>query len=152
MNPKEARDLETKIKLAKYELQNYLVTFRDLCSSRLFQILNITSIFTTIHKVFYQNNFFHSLCFGDLIYEAKGVLVMLKIISENLVFFEDGKPFEGKFGSDGLFPATETIEATVQNILYLILNVSCSFKDVISKALNDNSSQHAFKKIKRVYG
>lgn len=77
---------------------------------------------------------------------------MLKIISENLVFFEDGKPFEGKFGSDGLSPATETIEATVQNILYLILNVSCSFKDVISKALNDNSSQHAFKKIKRVYG
>lgn len=53
VNPKEARDLETKIKLAKYELQNYLVTFRDLCSSRLFQIRNITSIFTTIHKVFY---------------------------------------------------------------------------------------------------
>lgn len=72
------------------------MTFRDLCSSRLFQILNITSIFTTIHKVFYQNNFIHSVCFGDLIYEAKGVLVMLKIISENLIFFEDGKPFEGK--------------------------------------------------------
>ena len=52
-NPKEARDLETKIKLAKHELQNYLMTFRDLCSSRLFQILNITSIFAIIHNVFY---------------------------------------------------------------------------------------------------
>lgn len=80
---------------------------------------------------------------------------MLKIISENLVFFEDGKPFEGKIaGFEELSTSsnTETITAIIQNILYLIYNVSYAFKDVVSKALNDNSSQHAFKKIKRVYG
>ncbi len=94
---KEIADLETKIKLAKNDKQNFILIFRDLCSSRLNQIYNITSIFVLIHKVFYQNNYIHSLCFGDLIYEAKGVLVMLKIISESLIFYEDGKTFSGKF-------------------------------------------------------
>jgi hypothetical protein len=105
--------METKIKMAKSDNTNFNILFRDLCSSRLNQIYNISSIFVLIHKVFYQNNYIHSLCFGDLIYEAKGVLVMLKIISENLIFYEDGKPFNNKFQLGDTQEYVATIEIIV---------------------------------------
>ena len=75
-----------------------------------------------------------------MIYEAKGVLVMLKIISESLMFYEDGKPYSGKMELTEDQEQIKAIESIVINILYLIYNVSNGFKDVIVKALNDNSS------------
>lgn len=50
---KEVKDFETKIKMAESDLQIFTLVFKDICSSRLFQIHNITSIFVLIHKVFY---------------------------------------------------------------------------------------------------
>ena len=77
---------------------------------------------------------------------------MLKIISESLIFYEEGKTFSGKCWLTDNQQEIDTIPSIVQNILYIIYNVSNGFKDVIVKALNDNSSQHAFKKINRVFG
>ena len=124
-----------------------LITERTVC------IYYITEILSTIHKVFYQNNYVQSLCFGDLIFEAKGVLVMLKIISEKLPLYETSitrNKLSLIAGEEHATP-TEIRSSICLNIVYLIYNISYGFEDVIEKALNANSSQHAFKKLKRKF-
>ena len=96
----------------------------EVVTVRSANIFYITEIFALLHKVFYQNNYFHSLCFGDLIYEAKGVLVMLKIVSEKLLFYEDNI-YSSKFclKSEELGSQDLRIELCL-NILYLLYNIS----------------------------
>lgn len=77
---------------------------------------------------------------------------MLKIITEDLMFYEFGQPFTCRFYLDEDTPMVDTKSTVVLNVLYLIYNISNGFKDIIVKALNDNNSQHGFKKLKRIYG
>ena len=91
-------------------------------------VCNITDIFSLLHKVFYQNNYIHSLCFGDLIFEAKGVRVMLKILSEQMPFYETPL-IESKLSiSHNNFQKVDLRSKLCLNILYLIFNISFSIK------------------------
>lgn len=108
---------------------------------------------TTIHKTLRKNNYVQAVSFGNYIFEAKGILVMLKIISEKLLQTEVQLELD-TFSLDSPSPVIKPpgpVEGVVQDILYLFFYIAYDYPEVVVNFLNEYKAQYAIKKYPKLF-
>lgn len=126
----------------------------EVYSHRITSIYFMTHTFRLVHSILKSNNFFQALSLGNYIYDAKGVLVMLKIISEKILQSE--YPLhKNALEVIGIgAPPVETgnpIEGVVEDILYLFYNIAFDYPDIINGSLNEYKAHYALKKYPKLF-
>jgi len=79
---KSSKQDEAHLETRNTPLQAFLA---DILVEKSAIIFNISEVFVDIYDLFYKNSFYQAVYFTDVLYEAKGVLVMLKVIAEKLI-------------------------------------------------------------------
>jgi hypothetical protein len=128
-------------------IQNEIITHRVI--SIYFMIRNLT----TIHKILKKNNYLQAVSFGNYIFEAKGILVMLKIISEKLLSTEVQLELN-TFDLDAppsVIKESGPVEGVVQDILYLFFYIAYDYPEIVVNFLNEYKAQYAIKKYPKLY-
>ena len=138
------------------EIQALTSVLSEVMTHRIVSIYFMTAAFALLHKLFRLNNYFQALSLGNYIYEAKGILVMLKIIAEKIL--QNEAPLDlGSFAMDasqGGFQLDDRscpIEGVVENVLYLFYSVIYDCNDIVNTCLNDFKAQSVFKKYSKLF-
>jgi len=95
----------------------------DILVEKASAIFNISDIFVDLHKLFLINSYFQSVYFTNLLFEAKGVLVMIKVIAEKLIHSFDLLLIKDKLDLKNAVGVNLKI-ALCENILYMIYHIS----------------------------
>ena len=128
----------------------------EIYSHRISTIGFITRTLSLVHRVLKSNNFFQALSLGNYIYDAKGILVMLKIISEkilqhegplNINTFEIEGPRQTHTDGSRLNP----IEGIVEDILYLFYHITYDYPELVNSSLNEYKAHYALKKYPKMF-
>lgn len=127
----------------------------EIYSHRISTIGFITRTLSLVHRVLKSNNFFQALSLGNYIYDAKGILVMLKIISEKILQHE-GSLNINTFEIDGFGPHRDDscqnpIEGIVEDILYLFYHITFDYPELINSSLNEYKAHYALKKYPKMF-
>ena len=130
---------------------------------RIVTINFMTATFSMLHKIFKANNHFQAVAIGNYIFEAKGILVMLKIIAEKILQSENPLDF-GSFSmarpqalakdNPVRFEMNHKVcplESIVEQILYLFYQIIFDNPDIVNSCLNDFKAQSVFKKYSKMY-
>jgi len=131
----------------------------EVYTHRISSIYYILRTFAMIHKLLKSNNYFQAMSLGNYIFEAKGILVMLKIISEKILQTTSElqielvtlqRPTSGTergFSEQPIHP----IEAIVEDILYLFYEILYDYPENVTTCLNDFKAYHPLKKYAKLY-
>lgn len=154
-----SKELEEAKEGPTANIENATITgllINEIYSHRISTIYFITRTLSLIHRVLRSNNFFQSLSLGNYIYDAKGILVMLKIISEKIL------QHEGELNKNAMqldnpshLPVDENrlnpIEGVVEDILYLFFHITYDYPDLVNSSLNEYKAHYALKKYPKMF-
>lgn len=153
---KEIEDSKEGPAANQSNLELATILSNEVYTHRTAAIYFITRTLALIHKVLKSNNFFQALSLGTYIYDAKGILVMLKIISEKILLYE-GKLQRSMIqveSSDTLHldeSKLNPVEGIVEDILYIFFNITIDYPDIVSSSLNEYKAHYALKKYPKMF-
>ena len=149
---KEIETLESAENKTPLLIEVHKALLNEVYSHRAFSIFFMFRTFALIHSILKDNNFLQAVSLGMYIYDAKGILVILKIISEKILQSDDVLERDLVELSSLMetrqfrVAAKGAVEGIIEDIIYLFLNITYDYPEIISDSLIGYKAHLAMKK------
>lgn len=149
---KEIEQLEAAEQKNTSQIETMKCLLNEVYSHRAFSIFFMFRTFALIHSILKDNNFLQAVSLGMYIYDAKGILVILKIIAEKTLQTDDVLERD-LFELSSLVETRHfrtapkgAVEGIMEDIIYLFLNITYDYPEIISDSLIGYKAHMAMKK------